>query len=1722
MALSHPVMVPWVKREMPAFLKKHLDPIPFLPNPTKRSLAGALKLGDGLKRQMPRVVLPVKGPTWTEVAVAILEFIQGQGVTGDGIIVEVPGLPDEEDVEMSVEAEVQNQVVSEAMMESPVESKLPIIASKVGTDTKDGNDENDGKETKDGKDGKDAKGSESNGKESRERSLPTRKRSQSAAGVDGADEENGIETRRKRIRRRDTAVEEAMDPSTLHATQLAEYQAADQNLFKKTKDILENLGVSDKDTLDRLAETLDICASSDRPCKTQTLASNDLRSALASFKEETAKILSNKKDQAPPSLSSFLDAAKSGSQKTSQTPDFDELKGLKAFVDDINSGWVTMHDLGFAWVKAVSSTYLSTKWSEAIKTALVQIISRLDGEIYRRIVDDLTGNHVSETDRELLESIVQMLFELHLDVYERIINPNSIVEYSVREETKARVARWQRLATSAIRESSRDQTDDLCVRFMWASVWSSTLTEPKIRRDHVLQCWSSLRDFLAEHNYGAVHLPNNGIFPSISPAAADREISKLTTMDFFLGLFQDDLKDPVAVIESLEPVLNPSSVCVQAPEPVTNGAGRPKAKKVPIKDHANQGLLDLWKFLRSSNTELRLFLWSRLSEAYAAIKYPTKQFSCHLRSIEMVVADLSSDTFVKTPDDTRVYQFMRMLKSLDELLIQALTMALNDTSAFDIIDDDHLRQSSACIAKLNCILHTAAMFEDEVRIGMTPSPSNSSAYNNFLNKLREMQVRAWCLQYAVLKVGIKSKKDIFPTPENEFADYLAAIHHVMGLRKSCKASNKIFLKMMRVELLKLKNIENWEDYLGQVLYDLHGLKLGVGIWEVQDHGCPPEKLEKRNTMQLVDRITVLANRMPIKDLLKSDLKTTIEHMQQTIGQPKSTPQMIHHLRNFTEFLKKPIHPLRLYRALKGSVTIDAVGVHTPESSLAKRGWFFLLGMIALTKFKGVDLNRRQTPGATDDLRVGAQFLRLQLQFTPDKWDAWFRLAECFDYELDEAVLWTADKINKERAELTKLQKNAIHCYTLALSNSCDVDPEGEDADALYEMYHKFAMRLYASSRQPFAMEAFEHGDQKRFFIGGAGGSTYEKTVHKEMEPYQVWRFAARLFKRAMALKPKDWRNFYMHTKCLWKMYEIRAAIGDKDMGEDRAYLVECLQEAVRVVAAVPKSRHSDPILEPHYKILTILNKLVLQHGMPIKEAGGILSKQPFGLPFGDGGGGDGDDDDDENPIDKEDWEEYVITSLRHLRDKDKSNWQHRLIMRHARILFDDQAKTHDYVQAKAAFNVLRESMFTKTMAMNVWKCDAERPGRHHVYTEQYERFMVNLLLVLNDRTNLELLLRKIRKKGADFYHFHDMWQHSCMAYLRLLRQSYQVMPSTADPFKNVSAEEFEGHAETILEWAATSPDMPAYHCLKDTIELKKLNVNLMKATAIDDLVADCYGLIFQHVEKVARSPPSANVESDLKEEHVVETGLKGVLHAPAGLASRADTPMTDRPETETAVKPRKQGVRRPDILRKAEQVVLRGMEPPKSAGLGGRPKSRSRGVSVASAKTGDGAEDGSDVEMEDVDAGEQHEEEEEQEDGGAEGEVEEEADEVEGEGEDEEEEGHDETAAVVSEPAGSIHSSADESDLSDVPDDYDDEEPPGFMLFPNLGRSGSRSAPPAGEGEDEEGEEEEEEEEEDVEEEDGRDEEEEDGGEEEDGQEDDEEEAEEEVEEEEGQEGEGI
>ncbi|KAH8652721.1 hypothetical protein BGZ60DRAFT_182653 [Tricladium varicosporioides] len=1668
-ALSHPIMAPFEKKKMPQYLKKFMDPYPFLPTPStfvERNSPDIMEV-DNVVKPDERFLIVAEEHSWSALGDALWAAVLSPlGLSGTAITLSIPEIQKEVQSPVTIEDRVMEDAIttvespmaenSEATASTPATTKqdeaLTEVVTTITTTTTVPVAEEDASPSV---------------------ALPTRKRSQSTAGIaETGDEDSGAQKRSKRIRNRDNTMDGSVDPATQFAEQLKNFVEADENVFAFVNSLLARLGVDDLGTFQQLQTALAKTDETDRVEIVANAAARDLRDILRTWDDpkastfvnaNAADILGSSAASANAGLAGFLDASISGPQKFSNIPPFSETDGLAAFVTSVQDNWKPLQDAVYEWLFAILLQYRSTLWSESLKVAVVRLITFVDGDIFARFQQEMEkANREGDSKLPRMEEVAQTLFELHLDIYSRITNPNSIVPHETRVMTKERLDRWADVTADVVNSRKRPSDDELSLRYLWASVFYATMTD-NVSREHKVLCWTDMQTLLQEADKATIELQNNAVMSEISVDAAEREVSRLTTMDFFFNLFQTDNSNPVAIIETLEPVLDPGAAC-QAADTVDDTATGPETV-----DNTPATLRDMWKFLKSGSTSLRLFLWSRLREAYTSIGYNTKVFSCHLKSIEVIVADLRSDEFVDSPDEPRRHKLLVWLKALDDLLVKALTIALNDAATcFEIIDERHLRSTCAALGQLNRVLHSAAIFDDEIRVGMTQLPTNPAyshqgSFSSFINKLREMQVRTWALQYAMVKEATNQCRELFPTADNDLADFLAHVHYCLGLRKCCKASNKIFLKMMKVEMIRLKHVDKWEDYLGQVLFDLYGIRLGVGLYLLEDHGCPTEPLDRRTVLNIADQVIILANRMPMKDLLKHELRPTIERMQTAVGQAKSTPQMMHNLRNYTEYMKTSIRPLDMYKAFKGQVQVDSLPVITPESPLADKGWYFLLGMIALTKFRS---QKRLGPGAqTDDMRVGATFMRLQLQFSADHWETWYRLAQCFDYELEEEVMWTADKINNHRSDLVRVQRGAIHCYIMALSTSVrTADDSFGTAEKLSEMYFDFAMRLYASSREPFGMEAF-YVDEFEKHMSGAQGM-YKKPLHEEMSRYRVWKYAATLFRKSLADQPNRWMTHFMLGKCLWKMWFKASEEWDPQVQATKPSMESVIGSFVKAVQTVPKPRdgRQEPILEPHYKLVSIIHKFVVFGAMPAQAGADLLQEQPFACRKG-------------APVvitEPADWEPFILDSLKHLRNADKQHWHHRMIARVANIVYAEEHP--DPNSASVARTEFMESIFTKTMHIQVWKPDAERPGRHCVYMERYVRYMVRLLVYLDDKARLEQLVKRVRKKGNDFQKFPIVWNECCTSYLRLIRRAGQIPANMDEAFRNTDHAEYEDFCERLNSWCADPAVVhPALDALKEAQELKKLNQNQMKPAPIDDLINDAFALLYTQVAKTLPPTESSLALAQVDGESGSRPGMGPMslnnlvmdmngTQIPVPVAFAASEPSRSR----------KTGISRREILKKAEVAVSRipdiprpvapvrsrASEPNLMLGSNVEASTPMARIDSRAGRRETPGDDGRDEENEQDQDEEMEEERQEQE---------EREEEAEGNGGEDDEGGEVEAQDKKDESSerGSVHDSADdESDLSDPPEVDEG-------MFPGLvsGDEGGDEEEDDGEEEEEEGEE---------------------------------------------------
>lgn len=1543
-ALSHPIMGPYLKKTMPKFLSKNMDPYPFLPDATKSLLIIRAETVPAEVSQAP-VMINLEYGSWLALGERLCEM--SREPTASRILLNLPidvseaqedaapppdappqaDPPGPEDQIMKDVGTTESPAAEsgEAAVATPVTAKSddPPVEIVTTTTTVPVND----------------------GRRPSSVSLPTRKRSQSAAGIrETPEDENGAQKRSKRIRNRDNTEGAPIDPATLFAEQLKPFVSADEYVFEFVSSLLNKLGVDDLGSLSDLQSALEPEAPTDRDKIVANTAVRDLRDILRTWDDpkastfvngNAADILGSSASSANAGLAAFLDQSKIGPQRLTNIPWFADTDGISEFATRVNNEWMPFEDVVWEWLCAVLPTYHDTLWTEPMKVMVVRIITYNDAEIFTRLQMEL--EHCTSDPDKLArwQDMAETLFELHIDIYSRITNPTSAVPFETRLLTKERLNRWADFAADVIRTRKEDQDESLSSRYLWASVFYATMAD-SVSREHKVLCWSDLQALLQESGQLPIELQNNAVMPEISVEAADREVSRLTTMDFFFNLFQTDRSDPAAIIETLEPVLDPESACESIEPETEDGAAATEAA-----DGTPAALRDMWKFLKSGSTSLRLFLWQRLREAYLSIGYNTKVFSCHLKSIEIIVADLRTGDYLDSADDPRKHKLLLWLKALDDLLVKALTIALNDAATcFEIIDDRHIKSTCAALAQLARVLHTAAIFDDEIRVGMTQLPQNAAyaphgSFNSFINKLREMQVRTWALQYTMVKEAMSQNRDIFLTPDNDLADYLALVHFSLGLRKCCKASNKIFLKMMKVEMIRLKHVERWEDYLGQVLYDLYGVRLGVGTYLLEEHGCPTEQLDRRTVLNIADQIIIIANRMPMKDLLKHELRGTLERMQTAVGPTKSSPQMQHNLRNYTEYLKTSIRPSDLYRAWKGQVQVDSLPVVTPESPLADKNWYFLMGMINLTKFRA---QKRLGPGSqTDDLRVAATFLRLQLQFSGDFWETWYRLAQCFDHELEEEILWSADKINNHRPDLVRLQRSSIHCYVMALSTAYrTADDSFETAEKLSEMYFDFGMRIYSASREPFGMEAFYLDEFEKHMSGSDG--MYKKPLHEEFSRYRAWNYALALFKESLRERPSNWMAHYMVGKCLWKEYCNAGADWDERIKASRPQMQAVLNSFINAVNHAPKnnsSSRSEPLLEPHYKIVSVVYKLVLMQDMEPQAAADLLQKQPMAPDKG-------------APVtisNAEDWKSYILKNFHHLRVADKQHWNHRIVARLANIIYDESNPNFDL--ANAARNELKDSIFTKTMHIQVWKSDAERPGRHCVYMERYVKLMVKLLVMTNDKASLEMLVKRVRKKSNDFHRFDKVWADCCLAYLRLIRRQAEIPASIDDTFKTESHESFENLSSRLDGWLENPRiSQPIKDAFKEVNDLKKLNGTAMKSTPIDDLISDIWATLHIQVAKTLPDPDRGSLANHQMDGTSESSGPMPTMRnlGPMSLNNLVmDMNGTQIPVPVTfagsePARARRSGISRREVLKRAEQAYSRMPDLPRPAPPPARPR----------------------------------------------------------------------------------------------------------------------------------------------------------------------------------------
>jgi hypothetical protein len=194
-------------------------------------------------------------------------------------------------------------------------------------------------------------------------------------------------------------------------------------------------------------------------------------------------------------------------------------------------------------------------------------------------------------------------------------------------------------------------------------------------------------------------------------------------------------------------------------------------------------------------------------------------------------------------------------------------------------------------------------------------------------------------------------------------------------------------------------------------------------------------------------------------------------------------------------------------------------------------------------------------------------------------------------------------------------------------------------------------------------------------------------------------------------------------------------------------------------------------------------------------------------------------------------------------------------------------------------------------------------------------FFVGLLDELDDRSSLDQLLRRVRKKQGDFINHTKLWEDICLTYAKMIRRAAHIKEGHEEGvFRPIGWEEFStktARLEGLTQLAAES--QPLLELIRDSLELKKLNNNLMKVTMFEDLIADLYARVYElNMPQLIEQVNEENKEK-MKVDHLLMAG---------DATTEASTPPSSAPAADTpAPRGRTKGIARRDIQKRADTIV---------------------------------------------------------------------------------------------------------------------------------------------------------------------------------------------------------
>jgi tetratricopeptide (TPR) repeat protein len=1131
----------------------------------------------------------------------------------------------------------------------------------------------------------------------------------------------------------------------------------------------------------------------------------------------------------------LLDFAALGNSEALRPTFEPSIKEIENFIMDINTGNYHFQQVRveFLYCMLCSRNFndpsiLKDFWPQSLTDMVQRMIEAIEPLLYEGIRESLFWTEIKDDDMEeylkKLE-ISQAIFEVFLDHYLTLEKntrnsdkkPASKDQQAARNAAKLRLFRWKALTGDLLSMPLKPnpRLDAVELRNRWVGILSTQIDSDDPNESlcsfERFKEWIEQEDPLFE--IGFANFPN---IPKLSLASANTQISKFKAASVFAQVFEIRTRDEgedqdLDRVKILESILMPDEQEVLVPEHDA-----------------------IAQFLSTASLEFRVQLWYLLLDAYNNNGESQKAFEGYLRILVSSVEELAGEGYTKYDEYERSVVLLRSLNMCLDISRSLVRLVVNGDEGLsdDLVkglSKDRVKGALDAIIKLLRVLHIFILLDDAIINNIIQAPSHPT-WEKASRQIKELIVRSWSLFYLFFRYSLPEEKQTAAI----LNDTLSIVHEEIGTRGYCGMADSSFLELSLRELMRLSWKESEADML-QCLHCRYGLSLGNDDFQPFDHHATPSDLDRPAAMRLSGFIMdmIFRKKNLTQSILRVDVKSVLDQLYEAIGNPEKSVPAISHNSNIVEnYLNTSIIPLKFFDdSLHSRLSLSFVPSTDEIMKVGQGGLYYLLALAQLTVFR---IRKRQQPGRTEDLEEAINYFIYDLKCNTNRFESWLGLAQVYDLLAEDDLTWDSDYINltEERKVPAEHQRKSILACGMAISiylksNNSHLSEAAsvhfqQLSDGIWTFFSKI---LYNAAMEPMKMQAFSN-PMDRIMCGSEG--LYTKTLSTNLDRNRIMRVVHTCLSVAISNNPNDWFNHFLRAKTLHKL------------SKKPKNVLKCLKTAIELCPEKHGS-HNEPVLEPHYKLISMAFKYVREGKIMPEFAIEMAMATPYceytahHLPRVMNGFPD---------TLEHKFYALCVAALLKIKASDKKRWQHRPSYRLAKIF---EGVYGDNNRAKEEMTPFFQVRTTTKTPLHIWKPDLERPGQHFVFTYQYIVYYVRLLGITKDTSALTTLSKKLRKFSSGMAKHGEAWDYTCSVTILSMKEALSIPERFSEQYIPVlNFDQFDSTSQQLQKELEGKKELPyIVGALNYAAELRRLNNGLGSTGPTDDLFVSVYLKIYQ-------------------------------------------------------------------------------------------------------------------------------------------------------------------------------------------------------------------------------------------------------------------------------------